>query len=298
MIKNILVSQPQPKEKSPYFELEKYGVNVTFRSLINVEKLTPQEFRKQRVSILDYTAIVFTSKHAIRCFFELCAEMRISMPDTMKYFATSEAIALYIQKYAQYRKRKVFFGVTGKWDDLVTVMMKHKTEKYLLLQSEQHRLDQGRSLAEKGLDFKECVMFRTVCKPFEKDEKFDYDMVVLFTPMGVESFTQSLSKKAASKVTIATLGPGARAAVEKEGLKSHIIAPTSKAPSITAAIAQYLEAEQESSKKAATKKTTAKKATVRKSSAKNADEPTMTTTVKKTTTARKTTKKATEKVKA
>ena len=104
MIKNILVSQPQPKEKSPYFELEKYGVNVTFRSLINVEKLTPQEFRKQRVSILDYTAIVFTSKHAIRCFFELCAEMRISMPDTMKYFATSEAIALYIQKYAQYRK--------------------------------------------------------------------------------------------------------------------------------------------------------------------------------------------------
>ena len=296
MIRNILVSQPQPNEKSPYFELEKYGVNLTFRSLISVEKLTPQEFRKQRVNILDYSAIVFTSKHSIRCFFELCKEMRINMPDDMKYFATSEAIALYIQKFVQYRKRKVFYGATGRWEDLITVMMKHKTEKYLLLQSEQHRLDQGRSLAEKELNFKECVMYRTVCKPLEESEKLNYDMVVLFTPMGVKSFTQSLTKEQASKVVIATLGPGAQAAVEKEGLKSHIIAPTSKAPSITSAIAQYLEAEQ--AKKTTTKKTTAKKSSAKNVAVSSDDEPTITTKVKKSTTAKKTTKKSVEKVKA
>ena len=243
MIKNILVSQPQPKEKSPYFELEKYGVNVTFRSLINVEKLTPQEFRKQRVSILDYTAIVFTSKHAIRCFFELCAEMRISMPDTMKYFATSEAIALYIQKYAQYRKRKVFFGTTGKIQDLIPQMVKHKTEKYLVPQSDVHTDEIKNLLDSKKLQHTECVMYRTVSNDFTEEEikNFDYDMLIFFSPTGIQSLTKNFPEFKQGDIRIGTFGPSTAKAVEDMGLRLDLQAPSEKYPSMTSALKAYLQ---------------------------------------------------------
>ena len=122
-IKKVLVSQPKPtSEKSPYFDIaEKYGVKIDFRPFIKVESLSAKEFRQQKVSILDHTAVVFTSRHAIDHFFSLCSEMRITIPETMKYFCTSETIALYIQKYVQYRKRKVFFGATGKFADLLPI---------------------------------------------------------------------------------------------------------------------------------------------------------------------------------
>ena len=133
MIKKILVSQPKPtSEKSPYFEIaSKYGVEVVFRPFIKIEGLSAKEFRQQKVSILDYTAVVFTSRNAIDHFFLLCKELRVTIPEDMKYFCITETIALYIQKYVQYRKRKVFFGSTGKVDDLLPSMVKHKTEKYL-----------------------------------------------------------------------------------------------------------------------------------------------------------------------
>ena len=141
MIKKILVSQPKPSsEKSPYFDLErKYGVELVFHPFIKVEGLSAREFRQQRIQVLDYSAIVFNSRHAIDHFFTLCKEMRVAIPEDMKYFALSEAIALYIQKYVQYRKRKVFFPTTGaKWADLVQLMAKHKTENYLVPQSDVH----------------------------------------------------------------------------------------------------------------------------------------------------------------
>lgn len=139
-IKKVLVSQPKPtSEKSPYFDIaEKYGVKIDFRPFIKVESLTAKEFRQQKVSILDHTAIVFTSRHAIDHFFSLCTDLRITIPETMKYFCTSETIALYIQKYVQYRKRKVFFGATGKFADLVPVMVKHNSEKYFIPMSDVH----------------------------------------------------------------------------------------------------------------------------------------------------------------
>ena len=138
MIKKILVSQPKPtSEKSPYFDIaEKCGVELVFRPFIKVEGLTPKEFRQQKINILNYTAIVFTSRHAIDNFFLLCKEMRVNIPEDMKYFCVTETIALYIQKYVQYRKRKVFFGSTGKIDDLLPTMVKHKTEKYMVPLSE------------------------------------------------------------------------------------------------------------------------------------------------------------------
>ena len=130
MIKKILVSQPKPtSEKSPYFDIAKrFGVELVFRPFIKVEAITSKEFRAQKVSILDYTAIVFTSRHAIDHFFNMAKELRLAIPEDMKYFCVTETIALYIQKYVQYRKRKVFFGETGRVDDLIPTMVKHKTE--------------------------------------------------------------------------------------------------------------------------------------------------------------------------
>lgn len=134
MIKKILISQPKPSsETSPYYALEKeYGVKLVFRPLIKVEGLTSKEFRQQKVSILSHTAVVFTSRHAIDFFFQLAKELRLNIPEDMKYFCVTETISLYIQKYVQYRKRKVFFGTTGRIDDLIPLMVKHKTEKYLV----------------------------------------------------------------------------------------------------------------------------------------------------------------------
>ena len=134
MVKKILISQPKPSSnKSPYYDIAKdFNVELVFRPFIKVESITPQEFRKQKINIPDYTAIVFTSRHAIDHFFQLAKELRITIADTTKYFCVTETIALYIQKYAPYRKRKVFFGETGKIDDLIPAMLKHKTEKYLV----------------------------------------------------------------------------------------------------------------------------------------------------------------------
>lgn len=140
MIKKILVSQPRPaSEKSPYFDIaSRFEVELVFRPFIKVEAITAKEFRAQKVSILDYTAIVFTSRHAIDHFFNMAKALRITIPEDMKYFCVTETIALYIQKYVQYRKRKVFFGETGRMDDLIPAMVKHKNEKYLVPMSDVH----------------------------------------------------------------------------------------------------------------------------------------------------------------
>jgi len=176
MIKKILVSQPKPaSEKSPYFDIaQKYGVELVFRPFIKVEGLTAKEFRQQRINLLDFTAVVFTSRHAIDNYFNLAKEMRVTIPETMKYFCVTETIALYIQKYVLYRKRKVFYGSTGKLADLVPTMAKHKTEKYLIPLSDVHSDDVVTMLNDKKLNHTECVMYRTVTNDFtvRGSEKF------------------------------------------------------------------------------------------------------------------------------
>src|SRR5574344_2384031 len=158
MIKKILVSQPKPtSEKSPYYDIaSKYGVELIFRPFIRVEGISAKEFRQQRVNILDYTAIVFTSRHAIDHFFQLAKEMRVNIPEDMKYFCVTETVALYIQKYVQFRKRKVFFGTTGKIVDLAPTMVKHKTEKDLIPLSDVHDNSVRGLLASKKLAHTEC----------------------------------------------------------------------------------------------------------------------------------------------
>ena len=166
MIKKILVSQPKPSsEKSPYYDIaEKYGVELVFRPFIKVEGMTAKDFRAQKVNILDYTAVVFTSRHAIDHFFTLAKELRVAIPEDMKYFCVTETISLYIQKYVQYRKRKVFFGTTGKIDDLLPTMVKHKQEKYLVPMSDVHNDSVAKMLDAKKLNHQECVMYRTVSR--------------------------------------------------------------------------------------------------------------------------------------
>lgn len=242
MIKKILVSQPKPtSEKSPYFEIEaKEKVNFTFHPFIKIEGLSAREFRQQKIQILDYSAIVFNSRHAIDFFFTLCKELRVTLPEDMKYFGISETVALYIQKYIQYRKRKVFFGSTGKWPELVTVMAKHKAEKYLVPLSDVHNDDVAQMLDAKKLNHKECVMYRTVSNEFPANEPFDFDMVVLFTPAGVESLLKNFPSFDQGTTRLACFGPATKKAIEDAGLRCDLSAPTPEARSMTAAIEMYL----------------------------------------------------------
>ena len=245
MIKKILVSQPEPSsEKSPYFDIANdFGVELVFRPFIKVEGLSSKEFRQQKIGLLDFTAVVFTSRHAIDNYFKLAKEMRITIPEDMKYFCVTETIALYIQKYVQYRKRKVFFGTTGKLDSLIPTMVKHKNEKYLVPLSDVHNDDVQRLLDAKKLNHKECVMYRTVSNNFTEEEvkNFDCDMLVFFSPTGIKAFKKNFPDFKQGDVRIATFGPATAKAVEDEGFRLDLEAPTKEHPSMTAALRWYLE---------------------------------------------------------
>lgn len=241
-IKKVLVSQPKPtSEKSPYLDIaEKYGVKIDFRPFIKVESLSAKEFRQQKVSILDHTAIVFTSRHAIDHFFNLCVELRVTIPETMKYFCTSETIALYIQKYVQYRKRKVFFGATGKFADLVPLMVKHNTEKYFVPMSDVHN-DEVKDLLDKNkIQHTEAVMYRTVSNDFKPEEMSDYDMLVFFSPAGIQSLMKNFPGFEQKDIAIGCFGPTTAKAIKEAGLRLDLEAPSAAAPSMPAALDLFI----------------------------------------------------------
>ncbi|MBP3213179.1 MAG: uroporphyrinogen-III synthase [Prevotella sp.] len=244
MIKKILVSQPKPtSEKSPYYEIaERFGVELVFRPFIKVEGISAREFRAQKVSILDHTAVVFTSRHAIDHFFTLAKELRVTIPEDMKYFCVTETIALYIQKYVQYRKRKVFFGTTGRIDDLIPTMLKHKSEKYLVPMSDVHNDSLKKLLDSKKLTHTECIMYRTVSNDFTDEEvkTFDYDMLIFFSPSGIESLTKNFPNFEQGKIAIGTFGPATAKAVRDVGLRLDLEAPSAKYPSMTGALQHFL----------------------------------------------------------
>ena len=236
-IKKLLVSQPKPaSEKSPYFDIaEKYGVEIDFRPFIKVEPLSSKEFRQQKISILDHTAVVFTARTAIDHFFHLCEELRVAIPETMKYFCMTEAIAVYLQKYIV--------------DDLVTVIGKHAKEKYLVPVSDVHKDDLLTMLEAKKISFTKAVMYRTVSNDFSKDEKFDYDMLVFFSPSGISSLLKNFPNFKQEDIKIGCFGPTTAKAVKEAGLRLDVEAPTPEAPSMTAALELYLKKEMGSNKK-------------------------------------------------
>ena len=244
-MKKILISQPKhTREKSPYFDIEKeFGVEFIFRPFFKVEGLTPKEFRQQKVSILDHTAVVFTSRHAIDNYFRLAKEMRLTIPEDMKYFCITETVALYIQKYVQYRKRKVFFGATGKVDDLVPTMVKHKTEKYLVPLSSVHNDVIKDLLDSKKLMHTECVMYRTVSNDFSDEEKaaFDYDMLIFSSPTGVKALGENFPDFKQNDIKIGTFGPATAKEVKAQGLRLDLEAPSKEYPSMTSALRAYLK---------------------------------------------------------
>ena len=245
-IKKVLVSQPKPAtEKSPYFDIaEKFGVEIDFRPFFKVEPLTSKEFRQQKISILDHTAVVFTSRHAINHFFHLCEELRVAIPETMKYFCVTEAIAVYLQKYIVYRKRKIFFGQTGKVEDLAVVIGKHPKEKYLIPVSDIHKEDLISLLEAKKISYTKAVMYRTVSNDFEDNEKFDYDMLVFFSPSGISSLLKNFPNFEQKDIKIGCFGPTTAKAIKDDGLRLDLEAPTPEAPSITAALEMFLKKQQ------------------------------------------------------
>lgn len=240
-VKSILVSQPKPEsDKSPYFDLaKKLNIKIDFRPFIHVEGVDAMEFRKQKVSIPDHTAVILTSRNAIDHYFRICEEVRFTVPDSMKYFCISEAIAYYLQKYVVYRKRKIFFG-NGQFSDVLDLMKKHKDENYLLPCSDIHKEKYPSMLEENKVKFNKAVLYRTVCSDLSDLEDVYYDILVFFSPSGIESLFKNFPKFKQNNTRIAAFGPTTHQAVKDYGLKLDIPAPVPNAPSMTMALENYI----------------------------------------------------------
>ncbi len=241
-IKTILVSQPKPEgEKSPYYDLaEKHNLKIDFRPFIHVEGIGAQEFRQQKVNLADASALILTSKIAIDHFFRIAEELRFEVPEGMKYFCISEAVALYLQKYVTYRKRKIFFG-KQTINDLMEVMKKHKDEKFLLPCTDILRDSIPTTLEENGYDFKKAVLYRTVASDLSDLENVYYDMLVFFSPGGIESLLKNFPDFKQNNTLIAAFGPTTANAVVKNNLRLDVHAPMPNAPSMTGAIELFIK---------------------------------------------------------
>lgn len=250
-VKSVLVSQPKPiSKKSPYFDLaERYGLKIDFRPFIKVDPVSAKEFRQQKISILDYSAVIFTARTAIDHFFRLCEEMRITIPETMKYFCVTEQVALYLQKYIVYRKRKVFHAPDGKLDGLMTLVQKHAAERFIVPVSDVHKDDLLSRLDEKSIQYSKAIMYCTVSNDFGPDEPFDYDMVVFFSPSGVQSLLKNFPNYDQKDMKIASFGSATAKTVRDSGLRLDVEAPSPEYPSMTAAIDAFLKENHKAARK-------------------------------------------------
>jgi uroporphyrinogen-III synthase len=248
-VKTILVSQPKPEgDKSPYFDLaKKCNVKIDFRPFIKVEGIPAQEFRKQKINILDHTAVIMTSRNAVDHYFRMCQEMRITVPETMKYFCISESTAYYLQKYVLYRKRKIFHGKQTV-TDLMEVIKKHKTENFLVPCSDIAKEEVVEKFEALKLKHSKATMFRTVASDLSDLANVNYDMLVFFSPAGIKSLFKNFPKFKQNKTRIACFGPTTAKAVEEAGLRLDVHAPNPKSPSMTMALEQYIVAANKAAK--------------------------------------------------
>lgn len=251
-IKSVLVSQPQPADvaKSPYGEMmKKYGVTFKFEKFIQLEDVTASELRKEHIKLSDFTAIIITSRNAADHFFRVAKEMRYAIPDTLKYFCLNEATALYLQTYVQYRKRKIFHA-NQTTQDMIEIMKKHKEEKFLYCCSDITNDSFSDMMKDAKLDFTRAVMFRTVAANVKEDIKIgDYDMIVLFSPAGIESLKSNFPDFKQNEVAIGGFGETTCKAIVDAGFELNFMAPTETAPSMAMAIDEFLAAETKKAKK-------------------------------------------------
>lgn len=244
-IKNILVSQPQPTEfeKSPYAEIaRKFNVNITFRKFIIIEGIPAKEFRKDRINLLDFSAVIFTSRNAVDHYFRICKEMRVEVPEAMKYFSISESTAYYLQKYVQFRKRKIFHSKEN-FSNLIELIKKHKNEKFLLPCSDIHKQEIPKMLDENKIQYRKAIIYRTLASDLSDIDITKYDMLVFFSPSGIKSLFKNFPDFVQVNTAIGAFGSATHKAVKDGGLKLNVEAPTQTAPSMTMAIEQYLQNE-------------------------------------------------------
>jgi len=241
-IKTILVSQPKPSsDKSPYFDLaEKYNLKIDFRSFIHVEGIDAQEFREQKIDLNDHSAVILTSKTAVDHYFRIAEEMRFSVPDSMKYFCISEAIAYYLQKYVPYRKRKIFHG-RQTIVDLVDTLKKHKKENFILPCTDILRDRIPTTLNDNNINFTKAVLYRTVASDLSDLENVFYDMLVFYSPGGIESLLKNFPDYKQNDTVIAAFGPTTANAIVKNKLRLDLHAPQPNAPSMTGAIENFVK---------------------------------------------------------
>lgn len=241
-IKNVLVSQPPPERgDSPYLDLaKKYNFKVAFRKFFKIEGVPAKDLRQDRTNLLDYTGVIFTSKNAVDHYFRICGEMRVTVPDTMKYFCVSESIALYLQKYVVYRKRKIFHS-RHNMQELVEIMKKHKNENFLFPCSGLQNPETIQLIEEAKYDCKPVVFYNTIPNDLSDIDITQFDLLVFFSPVGIKSLFENFPDFKQGETLIATFGNTTTTAAKEAGIKPNIIAPTPKAPSMTMAIEQYLE---------------------------------------------------------
>ncbi len=241
-IKSILISQPKPENgKSPYYDLaEEQNITVDFRHFIHVEGIDAQEFRQDRIEISEHTGIILSSKSAIDHYFRMAKEMRFDVPDTMKYFCLNESVAKYLQKYIVYRKRKIFFGVKTI-QDLMPSIIKNKTEKFLLPLSATSKDIYSAILTENNINFNVAKLFKTVVSDLSDLADVNYDMLVFFSPSGIDSLLENFPDFKQNNTKIAVWGSSTATRVEKAGLRIDVQAPLPKYPSMKMAIEKYID---------------------------------------------------------
>ena len=241
-VKTILVSQPEPQtENSPYFDLAaKQKVRIDFRPFIHVEGVEAADVRKQKVNVASHTAVILTSRNAVDHFFRIAEEVRFTVPNEMKYFCTSEAIAYYLQKYVVYRKRKIYFG-NNSIQDLVPQLKKHKDEKFLLPTSDLLKPDIPKTLKDAKIDYTRAILYKTVSSDLSDLADVYYDVLVFFSPQGISSLLENFPDFAQNNTRIAAFGSSTHKAIKDAGLRLDIKAPTPKFPSMTMALEDYIK---------------------------------------------------------
>lgn len=241
-IKSILVSQPKPENnKSPFFDLaKKRDVKVDFVPFIQIEGVNAKEFRKQKVNILDYYGVLFTSRTSVDHYFRIAQELKITVPESMKYFCINEATAFYLQKYIVYRKRKIFHG-KGQFEDLIDLLNKHKNGRLLFPLSENHKQDIPKKLRKFKFRFSKAILYRTVSTDLSHLADVNYDILVFYSPSGIKSLLHNFPDFQQNETKIASFGTSTAKAVKDAGLRLDIQAPMPKAPSMTMALEKYMD---------------------------------------------------------